>query len=287
MKNIKYLLQFICIIFLFSIFKILGLKNSSSFSGQIFNFLGPIFRSNKIVHSNLKIAFPNINESQRKSILKQMWLNYGKIFAEYVFIKNFRFEEKYFSKIHIENKKVIDDIIKRNDQVIFISGHFNNFELMAMQIEKLGINLAALYRPLNNYYLNPLMERIRKKYICKNQIRKGISGTKDLLLKFRKGSSIALMIDQRVSQGISSNFFNKKALTTTIPAQFVKKFDTKIVPVYIEREQNNNFLIKFSNPIKFENNSSIELITSKLNQVLEEMIKKNPSQWIWTHNRWK
>mgnify|MGYP001160049043 FL=1 len=287
MKKIKYFLQFICVIFFFVIFKILGLKLASIISSNIFILFGPIFRSNKIVFSNLKIAFPNIDENQKKQILKKMWFNYGKIFAEYMFIKDFRHNEKYSAKISIENKDVIEKIKKDNEQVIFISGHFNNFELMAMQIEKLGIKLTALYRPLNNPYLNPIMEKIRKKYICKKQIKKGISGTKDLLLDFKDGSSIALMIDQRVSQGIRSNLFNKDALTTTIPAQFIKKFKIRIVPVHVERQRNNDFKIKFFEPVNFSNEESIETITFKLNKILEEMIIKSPEQWIWTHNRWK
>ena len=273
--------------FFFVIFKILGLKLSSIISSNIFILFGPIFRSNKIVFSNLKIAFPDIDENQKKQILKKMWFNYGKIFAEYMFIKDFRHNEKYSAKISIENKDIIEKIKKDNEQVIFISGHFNNFELMAMQIEKLGIKLTALYRPLNNPYLNPIMEKIRKKYICKKQVKKGISGTKDLLLDFKDGSSIALMIDQRVSQGIRSNLFNKEALTTTIPAQFIKKFKIRIVPVHVERQRDNDFKIKFFEPVNFSNEESIETITFKLNKILEEMIIKNPEQWIWTHNRWK
>ena len=287
MKKIKYFLQFICVIFFFVIFKILGLKLASIISSNIFSLFGPIFRSNKIVFSNLKIAFPDIDENQKKQLLKKMWFNYGKIFAEYMFIKDFRQNEKYSAKITIENKDIIEKIKKDNEQVIFISGHFNNFELMAMQIEKLGIKLTALYRPLNNPYLNPIMEKIRKKYICKKQVKKGISGTKDLLLDFKDGSSIALMIDQRVSQGIRSNLFNKEALTTTIPAQFIKKFKIRIVPVHVERQRDNDFKIKFFEPVNFSNEESIETITSKLNKILEEMIIKSPEQWIWTHNRWK
>jgi len=109
---------------------------------------------------------------------------------------------------------------------------YNNFELMAMQIEKSGINLAAIYRPLNNIFLNKIMERLRIKYICKKQIKKGRSGTRDLLKSFKKNYSIALMIDQRVSEGIKCDFFGQPALTTTIPAQLFKKFGCKIVPIY-------------------------------------------------------
>ncbi len=158
---------------------------------------------------------------------------------------------------------------------------------MAMHLEKSGIDLAAIYRPLNNIFLNPLMENIRKKYICSKQIKKGISGTKEILKYFKSGTSIALMIDQRVSQGKRVLFFNKEALTTTIPAQFVKKFNCKIIPIYIERKNNDNFILEIMNPLDFEKNQTIDNITLKLNQSLEKMIIKNPNQWIWSHNRWK
>tara|TARA_B100001057_G_scaffold209764_1_gene210455 strand:- start:164 stop:1066 length:903 start_codon:yes stop_codon:yes gene_type:complete len=287
MKNIKYFLQFVCIIFLFGVFKIIGLRYSRILSGNIITLLGPILRSEKIIIANLSKAFPGLSNIKKRKILKKMWFNYGKIFAEYVFIKDFKNYPLSDETISIENSSVIQKVKEQSRPVIFVSGHFNNFELMAMQIEKSGIDLAAVYRPLNNKYLNPIMENIRKKYICRKQIRKGISGTKELLLNFKKGSSIALMIDQRVSQGIKCNLFGHKALTTTIPAQFVKKFNAKIIPVYIERKNKDGFKITFEEPLEFSKDISIDLITAKLNNVLENMIIKNPEQWIWSHNRWK
>ena len=228
-----------------------------------------------------------MDQQKKIEIAKKVWSNYGKIFAEYIFIKDFKNNTNISKSIVIENSEILKKIKIQSEPVIFVSGHFNNFELMAMSIEKLGIDLAAIYRPLNNIFLNPIMEDIRKKYICKKQIPKGISGTKKILQYFKNGTSIALMIDQRVTEGIMSELFDKKALTTTIPGQFVKKFNAKIVPVYIERLHKDNFKIKFYQPINFENNSSIEIITRKLNKILEEMINKNPDQWIWTHDRWK
>jgi KDO2-lipid IV(A) lauroyltransferase len=287
MANIKYFIQYIIILVLFIIYKLLGLKYSRIISAQIFRIFGPFFRSNKISNDNLKRAFDNLDKNKRKKLLKKMWSNYGKIFAEYMFIKSFRNNQKIFNNIVVENKNILHKIKKNSKPVIFISGHFNNFELMAMTIEKSGIDLAAIYRPLNNKYLNPIMENIRKKYICKKQIKKGISGTRSLLKYFKNGSSIALMVDQRVSEGIRCNFFNEKASTTTIPAQFVKKFNSEIVPVYIERSNNDNFKIKFFNSLKFKKNDNIEAITLKINKILEDLIIKNPDQWIWTHNRWK
>ena len=287
MNNFKYFLQFLGILFLFFIFKIIGLKISTCLSGFIFKFFGPLFRSNSLSYNNLSMAFPELNENQKKIMIKKMWINYGKIFSEYVFIKKFRFSKEFSKKIIVENQNELELIKNNSEPVIFISGHFNNFELMAMQIEKSGIDLAAIYRPLNNKYLNPIMEKIRKNYICKKQIKKGISGTKKILENFKNGTSVALMIDQRVSEGIYCDFFNKKALTTTIPAQFVKKYGTKIVPVYIERTSHNQFKLKIFKALKFSEDETLESITLSLNKILEKMIIKNPEQWIWTHNRWK
>ena len=286
MKSIKYFIQFLIIIIFFLIFKILGMKFASYFSGKIVSYIGPLFRSKELIKSNLLKALPNLDSSGLNKISKNMWNNYGRILAEYVFIKDLR-NAKNQSHIEIKGHEILNQIRKNNEPVIFISGHFNNFELMAMEIEKAGIELAALYRPLNNNFLNFIMERIRKKYLCKNQIKKGISGTKELLYFFKKKTSIALMIDQRVSQGIKSDFFNQKAFTTTIPAQFVKKFRCKVVPVYIERVKDVNFKLTIHEPKVYSEKETIESITLDLNHLLEKLILKNPDQWIWSHNRWK
>ncbi len=286
MKYIKYFFQFLLTILTFALFKILGLKISSYVGGKIFEKIGPLFRSKKIIHSNIKKAMPNINSEILNKITKLMWNNYGRVFAEYVFIKDFR-SGKLNAQIEINGQEILDDIRKQNKQVVFVSGHFGNFELMAMHLEKSGINLSAIYRPLNNIFLNKIMERIRKKYICKNQIKKGIGGIKKLISLKKNNLSTALMIDQRVSEGILSNFFNQQALTTTIPAQLVKKFNIPIVPVYIERIKGINFQLTIKKPLNFSKEESIENITDELNRILEKMIINKPEQWIWSHNRWK
>ena len=286
MKIIKYFFQFLLAVFCFIFFKILGAKLSSKLSGKIFENIGPFFRSKKTIDENIKRAIPNISEENLNKIKTSMWNNYGRVFAEYIFIKDFR-NGKLKENIEIEGKEILDEIKRKNSQVVFISGHFSNFELMAMSLEKNEIKLATIYRPLNNMFLNLIMEIIRKKYICKNQIKKGIGGLKNLIKYKKKNYSTALMIDQRVSEGVLSNLFNKQALTTTIPAQLVKKYDIPIVPVFIERIGNIKYKVIIKKPVVFSKEHSIIEITEKLNEILEKMIIKNPEQWIWSHNRWK
>jgi KDO2-lipid IV(A) lauroyltransferase len=286
MKYIKYFFQFIFVIIFFSFFKILGLRISSAIGGKMFEIIGPLFRSKNLIHSNIKKAFPDINLKDLNKMTKLMWNNYGRVFAEYMFIKDFRIDNSN-SKIEIKGQEILDKIKRDGKPVVFISGHLSNFELMAMHLEKSGIKLSAIYRPLNNIFLNKIMERIRKKYICKNQIRKGVGGLKKLINLKKNNYSTALMIDQRVSQGIATNFFNQEALTTTVPAQLVKKYKTPVVPIFIERINDINFKIVIKNPINFNNEASVKDITNQLNHVLEEMILYKPEQWIWSHNRWK
>ena len=283
MKKFYHLIQFLIIFVLFIFFKIIGFRASSNCGFFIGKNLGPIFRSKLSIIKNLKKAKIN---GDYENIASNVLGNYGRIFAEYVHLKNFK-NEKLKEFITIEGLEHLLKIKKDKEKVVFISGHFNNFELMAMEIEKAGINLCAIYRPLNNPFLNTIMEKIRKNYICKNQIKKGKGGTRELLNLFKKNFSAALMIDQRVSEGEDINLFNNSAKTTTIPAQLVKRYGCNIIPVYIERLKNYHFKLYFNKPVKFDDNLSIKEITLELNKILEKMIIKNPDQWIWSHDRWK
>ena len=285
MKKVVYFLEFIIIQLLFLIFKFLGYRISSNLGFLIGRFLGPFFKSKSDIINNLKKA--KISSKQTyEEIAKNVLGNYGRIFAEYIHLKDFR-NNKLSKYISIEGKENLEKIRNNNEKVVFISGHFNNFELMAMEIEKAGIDLAAIYRPLNNEFLNKTMEKIRKEHICKKQIKKGRSGTRDLIKNLKKGTSVALMIDQRVREGSKTNFFNNLASTTTIPAQLIKKYDCKVVTIYIERKNKYFFKIYISKPITISKTKKVEEITLYLNTILEEMITKNLDQWIWTHNRWK
>lgn len=285
MKRLAYLLEFILIKILFILFQLIGYRLSSNLGFFIGKMIGPIFRSKKKIVQNLEKA--NIKNISNPSIIASNVLgNYGRIFAEYVYLKKFRNNElkQYIS---IDGLEYLENLKKQNKKAVFISGHFNNFELMAMEIEKAGIELATIYRPLNNIFLNKTMEKIRKENICKNQIKKGRAGSREIIKNLNEGKSIALMIDQRVREGIKVKFFNNLATTTTIPAQLVKKYNCELVPIYIERKKSNYFKIFISKPIKVNKTKSIMEITEFLNQILEKMILKNIDQWIWTHDRWK
>ncbi len=283
-KIVIYFFQSIVIYLLFFIGFIFRLKTSRKIFASFFSLCGPLFKSKKIINNNLKNFSSRVSEIDEKQIANEMWKNYGMTFIEYLYLGNFK---KSSAHIEIDGAEYLMRVKKNDKPVIFVSGHFANFELMSMEITKNNIQLATIYRPLNNIFLNPFMEFLRKKYVCKNQIKKGINGVKETINYIKNNYSIALMIDQRVSEGEKVSFFGKEALTTTLPAQLSFKFGLEIVPVFIERKKNNKFRIEFFEPIKpYDYENKIKL-TEKLNSILEKMITNNPYQWIWTHNRWK
>ena len=291
MKIFKYFLEFISIISLFFIFRLLGLKNASNLGSILGKSIGPLFRSKEIIKQNIKIALGEIDKKEETMIINSMWSNIGRTFAEYVFLKDFKFNRTNFDHMKIKGINYLEKIKKNNETVIFYSCHFANFELMAMELDKFGIKCAAIYRPLNNFFLNPLMEYLRMKYICPNQIPKGRMGMREIIGKVKNGYSVALMVDQRVSEGPRTPFFNKLAHTTTIPAQLALKYNCKLVPISIERKDGTNFEMNIHQPYKIEktgnDDEDTKNITLKINKTVEKMIIKNPKQWIWSHNRWK
>ena len=283
-RTLNYFLQSLFVYLFFFIGRILGINLSRRFFSGIFILIGPFFKSNKIINKNLKIFSSTISLKDKSRIMKDMWGNYGKTFIEYIYLNRFRKENKF---VTIDGEETLLQIAKENKPVIFISGHFANFELMSMEITKRNISLATIYRPLNNIFLNPFMEFLRRKYVCKNQIKKGINGVRETIEFIKKNHCIALMIDQRISEGEKINLFNQPALTTTLPSQLSIKFNLEIVPVYIERIKDNKFKIEFQKRINPKNFRGKLELTRELNKVLEKMILRNPGQWIWTHNRWK
>ena len=284
MKIIKYFFQALVIYVFFIIIKILGLNNSRKLFSLFFRKIGFIIKSKKIIYKNLdKALIPN-----KEDVIDNMWSNYGMTFVEYMFLKDFKYSNLH---ININGEEILDEINKKMKPVIFVSGHFANFELMSMELNKHKVNLATVYRPLNNLFLNPFMEFIRRKYICQNQIKKGIAGIREIINSLKKNQSIALMVDQRVGEGKRFNFFNYGAHTTSLPAQLALKYNLNIVPIYISRKKENKFEMQIYKPIEtskiIDTEANRNKITLSLNKIIEEMILRDPGQWIWTHNRWK
>ena len=291
MKIIRYFLEFILVIFFFLVFKIIGLKLSSGLGEIIGNYFGPLFRKRTIAKKNILIAFPNFNEKSINEMIDRMWKNIGRIFGEYIHINKFSIIDNSKKKIVFTNRDDAEILKKNNKPIVFFSGHFANFELMAKCLQELGFDIGAIYRPLNNIFLNPIMEFIRKKYICPIQIEKGSNGTKKLIKHISNNNPLALMVDQRLSSSIRVPFFDQPATTTITPAQLAIKYDALLVPVFLKRLEKTNFEFFIEEPLITNRTNDYDKdifnITQIMNIKIEEFIKRDPAHWLWSHDRWK
>ena len=291
MKIIRYFLEFILVIFFFLVFKIIGLKLSSDLGEIIGKYFGPLFRKRTIAKKNILIAFPDLNEKSINEMIDRMWKNIGRIFGEYIHINKFSIIDNSKKKIVFTNRNDAEILKKNNKPIVFFSGHFANFELMAKCLQELGFNIGAIYRPLNNIFLNPIMEFIRKKYICPIQIEKGSNGTKKLIKHISNNNPLALMVDQRLSSSIRVPFFDQPATTTITPAQLAIKYDALLVPVFLKRLEKTNFEFFIEEPLITNQTNDYDKdifnITQIMNIKIEEFIKRDPAHWLWSHDRWK
>jgi KDO2-lipid IV(A) lauroyltransferase len=291
MKIIRYFLEFILVIFFFLVFKIIGLKLSSDLGEIIGKYFGPLFRKKTIAKKNILIAFPNFNEKSINEMIDRMWKNIGRIFGEYIHINKFSIIDNSKKKIVFTNRDDAEILKKNNKPIVFFSGHFANFELMAKCLQELGFNIGAIYRPLNNIFLNPIMEFIRKNYICPIQIEKGSNGAKKLIKPISNNNPLALMVDQRLSSSIRVPFFDQPATTTITPAQLAIKYDALLVPVFLKRLEKTNFEFFIEEPLITNRTNDYDKdifnITQIMNIKIEEFIKRDPAHWLWSHDRWK
>ena len=289
MKIFKYFLQFTIVLSLFITFKIIGLQNASFVGSCLAKIFGPLFRSKKIIAKNLNICFKKIDQKEIKKISLGMWDNIGRTFSEYVFLKNFQKNHNDLIKLH--GTEYLDEIKNSNKPVVFVSGHLSNFELLGTKLNRYGIRFCAMYRPLNNIFLNPIIEYLRLKYVCPIMIKKGRSNIRELINRIKDGYSVIILADQRTSEGKKIEFFNCPALTSTMPAQISLKYNCKIVPLYMERLSYNNFEMTVYKPFEYKKSDNYEKdtynLTLEINKQLEKMVLKRPEQWLWSHSRWK
>ena len=136
-KSVKYFIQALLIYFLFLIGKVIGLNYSRKLFAFIFEYVGPIFKSQSIINKNLINFSKDISSKREREITSAMWKNYGMTFIEYIFLDQFK---KNNSHISIYGEEILNNIFEKNQQAIFVSGHFANFELMSMEITKKKLN---------------------------------------------------------------------------------------------------------------------------------------------------
>jgi len=279
-----YFLEGCLLLLLFILLRILPLGISSFLMGKLSSLIGPKLGVTKKAYNNIKNVMPEKNEKEIKKIIKDMWENLGRVAGEYPHLSKLDPEKN--NKIEIYGKKNLSLIKKNKTPAIFFSGHLANWEISPIAAIKNGVPVLSIFRKPNNPIVNSLIKYLRSNL---PMAPKGKEGAKELIRSLRKGTSIGLVIDQKMNDGIKVPFFNKPAMTSDALAQLCLKIKSLVVPVEVERIKNTKFKITFHEPLKITKNGEKKTplqIMTEVNFILEKWIRKNPGQWLWLHRRW-
>ena len=285
-KTIRYLFEAILGINLLIITRILGLKLSSKIFSWVFSNLGPKLNISNQAKENLLIAFPNIKDPEIKTIIFKMWENIGMVAAEFFHLR--KISEERNTRIKVIGEEYINKY--KNNGVIFVSGHFANWEIIPLILRNYRNNVGGIYRHSNNFFVNDWVVRQRYKNTTPIQIRKGSSGAREMLNLLKENGAIAMLVDQKLSSGVRVKFFGSDAMTSDGAASLAIKYNYPVIPMNVERTKGSNFKVSFHPEIKINKTSDkqndIKIFSTEINKFLEQCITKKPEGWFWIHNRW-
>ena len=285
MKLIIYFLEYVAVILIYLLNKILPLNFSIKLSSFLFMTFGEFSNANKTAINNCKYVFPNLKEKEIKKIINKSWYNLGITICELLRLNEI-FDKK---KVQFKNLENIEDCIKNNKQAIFISIHQSNWEVLVPSLDRVGITIGGIYRHINNVFVDKLILNIRKQSLVSTKsfyTPKGKKSARDIVDAINNSLSIVLLVDQKDSSGEDVIFFNKKVKTQTGFLKIARKYNLPIIPIKNRRKNNGNIELTFLKPF-YHNDLNINdlQMMENIHKTIEEWIKSEPSQWFWQHKR--
>lgn len=271
---------------LFGFLRLLGVERASGFGGKLLRTLGPLTGTHKTVTRNLRIAFPDMDEGERNRLAVDQWEQTGRTFAELAVMDRLTPESGRIDLVGMERLHAIRD---SGRPVVLISGHLANFEVMAAVIMAAGVPCQVTYRAANNPYVDALIRQSRERYGIKLFAPKG-DGTRELMAGMKRGESIALLVDQKYSQGPEVEFFGQPVNASPGAARMALKFGTVMQPLSVVRLPGVRFRVTAHEPIAVPDTgdkaADVRAGVQAANRFVEDRVREHPVDWFWVHKRW-
>lgn len=288
-KQIRYRLEAAALLSLIGLFRLLGLDRASAFSGWVARRIGPRLGVTRRARRNLARAMPELSTPEIERIVADMWENLGRTVSEYAHLDTFARADQAH-RLELVGDEIMTRLHDEGRAAMFVSGHFANWELMPLAITRAGYAGGEVYRHANNPFVNEWILALRRRAIMPTQIPKGPAGAKEILKVLKRKQFIAMLVDQKMNDGLEADFFGLKAMTTSAPASLAVRYGAAIVPACIERVAGAHFRQTFHQPIEVDKSADpfdeIARITQALNDFIEARIRARPHEWLWLHNRW-
>lgn len=288
--RLQYLAEAAAFFLMIGFFRLIGLKASSELGGWMGRTFGPLIPRHKSAKRRLMRVMPEVGDAGAERILRAMWDNLGRTTAELPHLDKFRPLEPG-GHCELAGAEIARRIRDEGTGAIFVSGHFANWELMPMMMERVGLKGGEVYRAINNPYINRYIVDWRARNVRLQQIPKGPQGVRGLIDILRKKGHIAMLVDQKMNDGVEAPFFGIPSMTPSAAAQLHLRHGIPIVPASIERAPGPSFLMRVFEPITHQptgdREADLKAIMTKVNAFLEARIRARPHEWMWLHRRWK
>lgn len=279
---------------LFLIFDYLAMKLSRKTRKKFFFTLAALahrlaYKRNRVIQANLDFAFSNsLSQSEKKEVEGYCYRNLALNLLQVM--ENKRNTAEDLAKlITFENKEMVDLYLSQNRPIIFISAHYGNWEIGAASLAALITPITSIYKGLDNDAFNPYLLEARTRHRL-NLVEKN-GAIKHLARALKNGQCVSLLIDQssNAKSGVKVNFFNHPTYHTSAAAQLSRKYNAPIIALYIDTEDEENYTIRFVEPIEVMGEDEQAIIDATQRQVddLEKVIRRAPKFWFWCHKRWK
>jgi KDO2-lipid IV(A) lauroyltransferase len=268
----------------FGFLRLLPIDFASGLGGWVVAWIGPMLKVSDVARRNLTFAFPDLGRAEIEALVRGVWNNLGRVAGEYPHLA--AIARTRVELVGLEHALAVRDDGKPG---ILFAGHLANWELLPMVASGLGIPLTLVYRAANNPLVDRVIARLRR---AGNAVflPKGPSGARGTLAAMRNGAHLAMLVDQKMNDGIGVPFFGQKAMTAPALAQLANRFDCPVLPARMERLRGAHFRLTVLPPLTIPHSGDrgidIEATMLTVNRLLEDWIRARPDQWLWLHKRW-
>ena len=267
------------------LFPIDSVSNSGAW---LFRILGPLTTAHRVAERNIRIAFPHYSDAEIKALLRAQWTELGRSLAEFAILDRVVADP---SRLVIQGEALLGAIAAGQRPVVFISGHFSNFEMMAAAMVRCGVRVQVTYRAMNNPYVDERVRRTRFSYGVRMFAPKGLEGARELMRAIERGESIALLNDQKFNGGVEAPFFGVMAHTAPGPSTFALRFGIPLQPLSVQRiGPGARFKVIVHEQMTLEDTGDREADIAegvrRINAFMEDRVRERPAEWFWVHRRW-
>ena len=265
----------------------LPVEAASSLGAWLGVTIGPLTRQHETAERNLRLAFPALDDAERARLLTAQWRNVGRAFTEFPVVDRLT---PASGRVEVVNAERLAAIAAEGRPVVFVSGHFSNWEVMPATIVASGVDCDMTYRAANNPYVDARIKQSRFRYGVRLFAPKGTDGARELLAALQSGVSVALMNDQKYDGGVPAPFFGRDVQTLPAAVRLALRFGTALQPMSVQRVGGARFRCIVHEPIAVtdtgDRTADIAAGVAAINAFIEARVRERPEEWFWVHRRW-